>query len=124
MTRRILVIDDEEAIRLIIKASLELTAGWTVLSAASGAEGLSIAQTQQPDAILLDMMMPEMDGIALFHRLQAQPLTQDIPAIFLTAQVIATERQKLENLGAGMILKPFEPIAIARQIKTLLNWHD
>ncbi len=124
MTRRILVIDDEEAIRLIIKASLELTAGWTVFSAASGAEGLSIAQDQQPDAILLDMMMPEMDGITLFRQLQMQPLTQDIPAIFLTAQVIATERQKLKGLGAGMILKPFEPNTIAHQIKTLLNWRD
>ncbi len=124
MTRRILVIDDEEAIRLIIKASLELTAGWTVFSAASGAEGLSIAQAQQPDAILLDMMMPEMDGIALFRQLQTQPLTQGIPAIFLTAQIIATERRKLEGLGAGMILKPFEPNVIAHQIKTLLNWRD
>jgi CheY-like chemotaxis protein len=124
MSRRILVIDDEEAIRIIIQASLEFTAGWTVLLAASGAEGLTMAQAEQPDAILLDVMMPEMDGVSLFHQLQIQPLTQNIPAIFLTAQARNVERKKLESLASGVISKPFEPSAIAHQIRTLLNWTD
>lgn len=121
-TRRILVIDDEEAIQFILKASLELTTGWIVLLAPSAKVGLSMAQAEQPDAILLDVMMPELDGVALFHQLQAHACTRDIPAIFLTAQTRSSEQKVLETLGAGVILKPFEPTAIADQIKTLLAW--
>jgi CheY-like chemotaxis protein len=124
MSRQILVIDDEEAIRLIIQASLEFTTSWTVLLASSGTEGLKMAQAEQPDAILLDVMMPEMDGISILHQLQTHPLTQNIPAIFLTAQVKEAERKKLKALGAGVLSKPFDPSAIAHQIKTLLNWSD
>ncbi len=124
MSRRILVIDDEEAIRLIIQASLEFTTGWTVLLASSGTEGIKMAQTEQPDAILLDVMMPEMDGISLLNQLRTHPLTQNIPAIFLTAQARNVERKELEALSAGVLTKPFEPGAIAHQIKTLLNWSD
>ncbi|MGC1307742.1 MAG: response regulator [Phormidesmis sp.] len=122
VTRRLLVIDDEEAIRIILKAVLAVTANWQVLTAASGHTGLEIAQAEQPDAILLDVNMPDLDGISLFHKLQSLPLTQDIPAIFLTAQAREAERKALEALGAGVILKPFEPVAIAQQIRTILNW--
>ncbi len=124
MTRRILVIDDEEAIRIVLEASLSFTTRWAVLTASSGVEGMTMAQAEQPDAILLDVMMPGIGGIDLFHRLQAQALTRNIPVIFLTAQAREIERQALETLGAGVILKPFEPEAIAHQIKTLLNWSD
>ncbi|MEL6779221.1 MAG: response regulator [Cyanobacteria bacterium J06597_16] len=122
MTRKILVVDDDEAIRLVLRASLEFTTGWRVLTAASGKEALEIACAEQPDAILLDVMMPEMDGIALFHQLQLEPLAQAIPAIFLTAQARDAERKALAALGKGVILKPFEPTAIAQQIRTLLHW--
>ncbi|MEL6491295.1 MAG: response regulator [Cyanobacteria bacterium J06621_3] len=122
MTRQILAIDDEEAIRIILKASLEFTAGWNVVTAASGKEGLAIAKAKQPDAILLDVMMPEIDGITLFHQLRDNASTQTIPIVFLTAQARAVERKKLEAMGVGVILKPFEPEAIAQQIRTLLGW--
>lgn len=122
MSRRILAIDDEEAIRIILKVSLEFTTEWTVLTAASGKEGLAIAKAEQPDAILLDVMMPETDGITVFHELQSKPSTQAIPIIFLTAQAREVERKELETLGAGVLIKPFEPDAIASQIKTLLDW--
>ncbi|MGB3299619.1 MAG: response regulator [Phormidesmis sp.] len=121
MSRRILVIDDEEAIRIILKAVLEITAGWTVLVSASGIEGVTMAQAEQPDAILLDVIMPELDGIAVFHKLKAQPLTKHIPVIFLTAQARELERRKLEALASGVILKPFESETIAHQIRTMLN---
>ncbi len=121
-TRRLLVIDDEEAIRIILKASLELTVKWTVLVAASAEEGMVMAQAEQPDAILLDVMMPEIDGITLFHQLKAQAMTKHIPVIFLTAQAREVERKQLEVLGSGVILKPFEPAAIAQQIRDLLDW--
>lgn len=124
MTRKILVVDDEQAIQIILKASLEFTAGWQVLLASSGPEGMKVAQLEQPEVILLDVMMPGMDGISLFHQLQAEPLTQAIPVIFLTAQAREAERKSLEILGSGVILKPFEPEAIARQIRTLLSWSD
>lgn len=117
-----MVIDDEEAIRIILKAALEFTAGWAVLLAASGAEGFTMAETECPEAILLDVMMPGIDGISLFHKLKVQPQTQKIPVIFLTAQAREIERDALDSLGAGVILKPFEPDAIANQIRTLLNW--
>ncbi|MEO0770889.1 MAG: response regulator, partial [Cyanobacteria bacterium J06649_4] len=86
MSRTVLVIDDEQGIRVILKAALEFTAGWTVLMAASGAEGLKTAQSDQPEAILLDVMMPGIDGISLFHQLQANLSTKAIPVVFLTAQ--------------------------------------
>lgn len=124
MSRRILAIDDEEAIRIILEAALSFTAGWTVLTASSGVEGMTMAQAEQPDAILLDVMMPGLGGIDLFHKLQAQTLTRSIPIIFLTAQAREIERKELEMLGVGVILKPFEPEAIAQQIKSLLNWPD
>lgn len=124
MTRRILAIDDEEGIRIILKASLEFTAGWNVLTAVSGKEGLASAEAEQPDAILLDVMMPDTDGVTLFHQLQNNPSTQTIPVIFLTAQVRETELKSLEALGTGVILKPFEPDAIAQQIRTLIGWES
>lgn len=122
MSQRILLIDDEEAIQIIFKASLEFTNGWVVLIASSGVEGMEMAEIEQPDAILLDVMMPDLDGIAVFHQLQSQPLTQQIPIIFLTAQAREAESKQLASLGSGMILKPFEPQLIAHQISTLLNW--
>ena len=109
---------------MILKATLEFMAGWQVLLASSGAEGIATAQAAQPEAILLDVMMLGVDGISLFHQLQAQPETREIPVIFLTAQARDVERQELEALGAGVILKPFEPAAIASQISKLLSWSD
>ena len=124
VARRILVVDDEEAIRVIVKASLEFTAGWTVLAAASAVDGLQIAQEERPDAVLIDVMMPEMGGVELLNRLRSHSLTADIPAIFLTAQVGVAEQETLELLGNGVILKPFEPMAIAQKISSILGWPD
>lgn len=123
MTRKILIIDDEEAIRVVVKAGLAATTNWQVLLANSAVEGMTMAQAEQPDAILLDVMMPELDGITLFHKLKAQALTKGIPVIFLTAQIRVEEQRKIEVLGgAGMIIKPFEVGAIAQQIRALLSW--
>lgn len=124
MSQTVLVIDDEEAIRIILKAALEFTTQWQVLLAPSGTEGMATAQAKQPDAILLDVKMPDIDGVSLFHQLRAEASTQEIPVIFLTAQAREIERKALEALGCGVILKPFEPEAIAQQIRTLLNWSD
>jgi CheY-like chemotaxis protein len=121
--RKILVIDDEDGVRDIIQITLEVVAGWEVLTATGGEEGLAIAQTQQPDAILLDVMMPRMDGLTTFKQLQAHPQTQKIPTIFLTAKAHISEQQQFAELGAaGVITKPFEANALISQIQHFLNW--
>lgn len=120
--KRVLVIDDEDGVRDIIQITLEVVAGWDVLTAPSGKEGLQIAQTQQPDAILLDVMMPEMDGLTTFQQLQTHPDTQNIPTIFLTAKARISEQQQYTQLGAvGVITKPFEATRLVEQLQLLLN---
>lgn len=125
MPKRILLIDDEDGARRIIQFSLEAAAGWEVLTAASGIEGLSLAQTEQLDAILLDVMMPDLDGPATFRRLQENPATRPIPVIMLTAKASPTEHQPLLELGiAGIITKPFKIPALIAQVRAILNWQD
>ena len=121
--KRILVIDDDDGVRDVIQISLEVVAGWDVLTATCGSEGLVLAQTQQPDAILLDGMMPEMDGATTFKSLQASPLTAKIPTILLTANAKTSDKQKLMELGVtGVITKPFEATDLVHQICMILNW--
>jgi CheY-like chemotaxis protein len=103
---------------------LESFKGWQVRVANSGKEGLKIIEAViKPDAILLDVMMPEMDGITVFSHLQQNPNTQNIPVILLTAKVQTSDRTRFAQLGvAGVITKPFEPLKIANQIAELLKW--
>jgi len=123
MPKRILLIDDEDGARRIIQFSLEAAAGWEVLTATSGTAGLSIAAIEQPDAILLDVMMPDLDGPATFQRLQENPTTRSIPVIMLTAKANPAEHQPLVELGvAGIITKPFKITALVAQIRTILGW--
>ena len=125
MGRQVLVIDDEVSIITIVKAALELTAGWQIVSTTFGEEGVAIATTEQPDAIILDVTMPKLDGKAVLKRLQAQAETQHIPVIFLTAQARDAEQTALKALGvAGIIIKPFSANTIATQIKAILNWSE
>jgi CheY-like chemotaxis protein len=84
--RRVLLVDDEDDIREVAQVSLEMTAGWEVLTAGSGNEGLATAAAEQPDAILLDMMMPDMDGPTTFQSLRANQSTQHIPVVLLTGE--------------------------------------
>jgi CheY-like chemotaxis protein len=121
----ILVIDDEDGIRDLIRFSLEALTDWDVLTAASGAEGLAIAQDHPPDAILLDMMMPDLDGMATFSLFQHNPIFQNIPTVFLTAKAFATEHNELLALGiAGVITKPFKAQILVNQLKQCLGWQD
>ena len=123
-TKRILFIDDETHVRQIVKACLESLGGWDVLLAASGQEGLSKAVSEQPDAILLDLMMPEMDGLVLLKKLQANSVTQSIPVVFLTARKSLTEPQKFQELGVkGAIAKPFNSLTLVPQIANALGWN-
>ncbi len=87
--KRILIVDDEEDICQVVQASLEEFGGWQTVLAHSGQEGLTLAQAEHPDAILLDVSMPEMDGFEMFETLQGNPATQQIPVILLTSKVLA-----------------------------------
>src|ERR1051326_2239539 len=112
---RLLLIDDEDDIREVARLSLELVAHWDVVTASSGAEGVERAAAEQPDAILLDVMMPGMDGAATYGRLQSNPATRAIPVVLRTARVFdrADDRRGLE--GIHVIGKPFDPMRLAGQ---------
>ena len=124
-TKSILIIDDEEDIREVAQMSLEMMAGWQVFSASSGAEGIAQAKAQLPDAILLDVMMPDMDGITTFEKFQADPVLQNLPVILLTAKVQPTDRNQFEEIGVtGYISKPFDPLQLAEQVSAKLGWQE
>lgn len=123
MARRILIIDDEEDIRAVAAMSLETVAGWEVAMASSGAQGVARAENFHPEAILLDMMMPGMDGRATFAALKENPRTAPIPVVLLTAKVQGSERQQLAALGVnGVLTKPFDPLTLAAEIAAILGW--
>lgn len=121
--KRILIIDDAEDIREVAQVSLEIIGGWEVLTASSGREGIAKALAEQPDAILLDVMMPDQDGPTTFLQLQANSATQHIPVILLTAKALANDRRMFADLGvASVIAKPFEPMFLASQVAQVLGW--
>ena len=123
--RRVLIIDDEEDIREVAALSLEATANWTIYTASSGKEGIRVAANQKPDAILMDVMMPEMDGPTTFKQLQLNPNTAGIPVVLLTAKVQGVDQRRFAGLGvAAILVKPFDPLTLATQIADVLGWHD
>jgi two-component system alkaline phosphatase synthesis response regulator PhoP len=120
--RRVLLIDDEDDIREVVQLSLEMVAHWDVLSAGSGPEGIERAAVHQPDAILLDVMMPEMDGAATFRELRANPSTRHIPVVLLTAKIFDSETDRNGLEGISVISKPFDPMRLPTQISQALGW--
>ena len=121
-SKQILVIDDEDDIRQLIQTCLEIMGGWEVLTATSGNQGLFLAQSSQPDAILLDVMMPDMDGLTTFQKLQANQTTKHIPVILLTARGRTNNERLFSDLGVkGIISKPFNPQKLAVQVAAALS---
>ncbi len=121
--KRVLIIDDEEDIREVAKISLEVIGGWEVNTSGSGSDGLVIAKDQQPDAILLDVMMPEMDGPSTFKELQGEEATRNIPVIFLTGKERPAEHDNFDSLGVrGVISKPFDPLTLSSDVSKVLGW--
>ena len=119
--KHILLIDDDDDIRTVAGISLETIGDWRVSSAAGGREGIAIAIAEQPDAILCDVMMPDLDGPETVARLQADPATRDIPVILLTARVLAADRERFAGLGiAGMLFKPFDPMMLSNDVDAIL----
>ena len=121
--KHILIIDDEDDIRDVAQVALETVGGWQVSTASSGLEGLAQMQATRPDAVLLDVMMPDMDGVEVFKRMQADPNTQTIPVILMTAKTQATDQQRFLSLGVtAIITKPFKAMLLVEQIAAILNW--
>lgn len=124
MVHRILIIDDEDDIREVAAMSLETVAGWEVIMASSGAQGLVRAAEYLPDAILLDVMMPGMDGPTTFRELRRNPRTARIPVLLLTAKVQSTDQKRFADLGVEAVLfKPFDPMTLSNEICTVLGWN-
>lgn len=120
--KRILLIDDEPDIREVAALTLETMGDFEVFAAADGFVGVQIAATLQPDVVLLDVMMPEIDGPATLSMLRENTSTSHIPVIFMTAKVQAADFRKLSELGAsGIISKPFDPMRLADDVSRILD---
>jgi len=121
--RRLLLVDDAPDVRAIARLSLERVGGWTVVPAASGREALAAADGDGPfDAVLLDVMMPGMDGPSTLAALRAGGLAAEVPVVFLTARAQPTDRQRLRALGAvGVIAKPFDPLTLPDDLRRLVK---
>jgi CheY-like chemotaxis protein len=119
MSIRVLLVEDEPDIMLIARAALK-RAGLNVITATDGVAALTAVASDRPDLILLDWMMPELDGFETCARLKADPATHDIPVVFLTAKTDESARAKCLELGAlGCIPKPFDPLALGGQVVAL-----
>jgi two-component system, OmpR family, response regulator len=121
---RILYVEDEADIRVIAEIALEVVGGFTITSCAGGREAVESAERARPDLLLLDMMMPGMDGLSTLEALRALPATANTPVIFMTAKVQAAEVAHYRSHGAlDVIAKPFDPMALAEQIRSIWARH-
>lgn len=119
---RVLIIDDEDDIRRIARISLAKLGGMDVVEAGSGSEGIKKAREGALDVILLDVMMPGLDGPSTLAALRSDPRTASIPVIFLTAKAMSPELQRLNGLGvAAVLVKPFDPITLSGQVVAALG---
>lgn len=122
---RILHIEDDVSIQEIARVALEVLGGFTVLTCASGASGLAAVASFQPELILLDVMMPEMDGPETLRQLQQLQVLDTCPVVFMTAKIQPVEIDEYKRLGAAdVIVKPFDPMALSDQLRrTWETWH-
>ena len=115
---RLLLVDDDDDIRAIARISLERIGGWDVVAAGSADEAEAAAREAAPDVVLLDVMMPDVDGPATLERLR--PLIGDATVVFLTAKTQSNDLERLLGLGAaGVIAKPFDPISLPREVAAI-----
>lgn len=121
---RILYVDDDDDIRTVAVFSLEIVGGFEIAACGSGSEALARADDFAPQLLLLDVMMPEMDGPAVLTALRALPATAATPAIFMTAKVQTAEVERLRTLGAiDVIAKPFDPMQLPDKIRAVWLKH-
>lgn len=117
------MIDDSPLIREAARLALEETPGWEVLVADSGEQGIALAEATRPDAILLDVVMPDMDGYSVVEELQSKPATGSLPVVLLTATDADESRSRAGHLAVeGVIAKPFRIERLAGELAALLDW--
>jgi len=118
----VLYVEDDPDIQMVAQMALELVGGLTLRSCMSGREAIAAAASCKPDLILLDVMMPDMDGPSTLAALRQLPNTASTPVVFMTAKVQAAEVAHYKSLGAlGVIAKPFDPMALAQQVRQFWN---
>ncbi|MDQ1105995.1 CheY-like chemotaxis protein [Nocardioides zeae] len=119
-----LVVDDDDDIRLLVELALTSFAGWRVVTATDGREAVAAAREHRPSVVLMDVMMPEMDGLAAAATLLGDPATADIPIVLVTAKLtVPGEPEPWADLAvAGVIAKPFDPVGLADQVRVLVGW--
>jgi len=119
--KRVLVVDDERSIRMLCRVNLT-AAGIEVLEADNGRDAVELIRRELPDLVLLDVMMPDLDGWEVARRLAADPKTREIPIVFLTARAGEADRRLGEQLGAvGYVVKPFDPVRIGDLVEEVLT---
>lgn len=119
---KILIVEDDLDIQTVARIALETVGGFTVETCASGREAIEVAPRFRPDIILLDVMMPEMDGPTTLRHLRADPTVGTTPVAFCTAKAMPAEIEHYRNLGsAGVIAKPFDPMTLADQVREIWN---
>ena len=119
---KILLVDDDADIRRVATICLERVGEWAVVGVGSGAAALAVAAVEAPDVVLLDVMMPGMDGPETLAVLRADPRTRSIPVIFMTARVLPEEVEAYLRLGArGVIQKPFDPMALPGLVQEMFD---
>ncbi|WP_251153020.1 response regulator [Cellulosimicrobium sp. Marseille-Q4280] len=117
------VIDDDASIREVAALALTAVGGHEVHTAGDGAEGMAVAREVRPDVILLDVMMPTVDGPAVLARIRADDRLRDVPVVFLTAKVGTQDISRLDGLGAAAVLtKPFDPLTLPDRLAEVLGW--
>jgi CheY-like chemotaxis protein len=120
--KKVLIIDDEEGARKIAHLSLKHLGNWSVIEACNGSDGVALARTEKPDAILLDVNMPGMDGFATFEALRDDDSTARIPVVFATAAKSVRELRALRQTGAaGLLLKPVNPLSLPHDLRQALE---
>jgi len=122
MIRKIMIVDDDEDIRVVTELAARRIGNWEVVSVGSGEEALAEARVELPDVILLDVLMPDLDGPTTLEKLREEPRTAAIPVIFLTARVQQHEVDRYLGLGArGVISKPFDVTSLPDEVRRILQ---
>lgn len=122
-TKRILLVNDEVHLREIVQTCLETLGGWQVIATSSVQQDIQAAQGSNVDAIILDVVAPEVDGLGLLQRLRLEPRSQSVPVILLTAKTYWMTAEQLSHLGVvGAIVKPFNSLLLAKQVAAILGW--
>lgn len=124
-SRKVLIVDDDDVIREVAKVALEVVGGWQVRTATNGPDAGQMAADEHFDLVLLDVMMPALDGVGTAALLRADPATERLPVIFLTAKTPLGEEHidEVPNL-VGVISKPFDPMSLAAEVKRLAGWDE